>query len=51
MNDDQRERLLTVLGDAFDKAATTCSHKRQAAMRIIHALAEAGFKIEPRRSK
>lgn len=51
MNDQQREKMLAALGRAFDKAATSCSHERQAAMRIVAALVEAGFKIVPAASK
>jgi hypothetical protein len=49
MNDAQKEKLVAALAKAFDLAATTCSHERQAALVIIDALAVAGFKIEPRK--
>ena len=48
MNNAQNEKLLEALGDAFDKAATTCGHQRQAALWIVYALARAGFRIIPK---
>lgn len=47
MNDPQNEKMLKALGKAFDKAATTCSHEREAAIRIAAALRASGFKIVP----
>lgn len=42
---DQRARLIEVLADAFDKAATTTSTKWHAASHIIEELARHGFQI------
>lgn len=50
MNDDQTDKLIKILGDAFDKAAIYCTHKEAAARVIYAAIAEGGFKIEPRKS-
>jgi hypothetical protein len=47
MNDTQKDKMLAALGRAFDKAATSCSHERQAALQIVAALSSAGFKIVP----
>lgn len=47
MNDQQYDKMITALGKAFDKAATTCSHEREAAIRIVGQMRAAGFKIVP----
>ena len=49
MTNEQRERMLAVVGKAFDTAAVTCSHQRQAALRIIAALSDAGFQVTTKR--
>lgn len=49
MNDDQKRKLLTSLGNAFDKAATRAHHKTEAAMQIIAALRLDGFVIRMER--
>ena len=42
---DDDDRLMIALGNAFEKAATTCATKYHAAQSIIIALQKAGFKI------
>ena len=49
MNDAQTDKLLKVLANAFDRAATTCATKEHAALKLLAAAREAGFKIEPRK--
>ena len=49
MNDDQTDKMIAALADIFDKAATTCSHKKEAAMFIRLSLLKAGFTIVPKR--
>jgi hypothetical protein len=51
MNDQQQANLYDVLGKAFDKAAVSCSHQRQAALLIVRELTAAGFKIEPAKTR
>lgn len=41
------QAVLRALGDAFDKAATTCHTKEEAARRIEQMLRAAGFCITP----
>lgn len=49
MNDDQTDKMIAALADLFDKAATTCGHKKEAAMLIRAGLHKAGFAIVPKR--
>lgn len=50
MNDDQTDAMIAALANIFDKAATTCSHKKEAAMFIRAAMHKAGFVIVPKRA-
>ena len=45
MNIATEDKVIAILADAFDKAATTCSHKKLAARSILSQLNAAGYTI------
>jgi hypothetical protein len=51
MTDDQTARLLATLADAFERAATRCTHKTEAASYIRKAMRDAGFVFVATKSK